>query len=341
MKKQLLHKVLNVVAYILIGILFLVSIVGIVIKINKGTIYLFNTRGDIVLSNSMSYKNEKYADFLEGHDDQIDKMDLVFSKKVDKTTELNVYDIVLFDNPGVGTTMHRIVGKEQLSIDTLSLIEANIGTYKEQEVINLPTLASLVETSAIGFKEAEVTIISDKEYEDVFAYGVNNILMEKSVSTEKVDDYYRHTVSLKRNSSAPGKFRITFSNYCDYSSYHISNINISAENGTINATAYLFSKNEDGTYSYSTNRMYEYEIRGDAAPDSDGKFTIDDIYSKVTFVIPKLGGFVRFSTSVFGIILYAGIGAIIIVASIFWDRINKKEKQITTNEKADEKDETK
>ena len=76
----------------------------------------------------MSKKNEKYKDFLEGHDDQIQRMDVVRSKNVDKNTELNVYDIILFEDKttSVGTNMHRIVDKRVLRQDEVYLFKSTV-----------------------------------------------------------------------------------------------------------------------------------------------------------------------------------------------------------------------
>lgn len=102
-------KVWNIISWILV-ILF-TAFVGfqLVQKISGQTIYWGGVRVDVVLTDSMSEKHPEYASFLEGHDDQLQPYDLTYCRKVDENTPLAVYDIVIFDSPIYGPTIHRIV----------------------------------------------------------------------------------------------------------------------------------------------------------------------------------------------------------------------------------------
>lgn len=335
---KVVRRTLNIVAYIFIGLLFLLSIVGIVVKANNGTLYLFNVRGDIVLSDSMSTKNEKYEEFLEGYDNQLHKMDIIFSEKVGKDTELNVYDVVLFDNPGIGTTVHRIVGKQVIDQDVLSFRNARIGEFNGNSVIYMPELSSIFETSKLRYTEVELTLLSKSEYDNRFRFGPRSAELSEDVQSTQIDDYYKHTIKLTKSSSLPTTFSFTYGDHCDdYDAFVFSSIKINAESGNVDISAGSFAELEGNQLNYITNLVYEYEIRGDAAADSDGKFTIDNIYSRATFTIPKLGIFVRYVTSIYGIILFIGIGGIMLASSIILDRANKKEKKTETKESDEEK----
>ena len=325
MKSVKYRKVLNVLSYIFVGIAFTLSLVGIIIRFNKGTVYLFNTRADVVLSGSMSYKNEEHLDFLEGHDDQIQKFDLVFSKKVETDDDINVYDTVLYRNPMLGTTMHRIVGKNVESEETFYLQKTAFAEYDGQPAIQFTEWLSQIITSPIIYSGFEVTIISKDSNADNYRFTDGYELHPVEVTTTQIGDYYEHHVVRRDIPSKISLFVMCSSKEFDASNDYITSISIDAQYGQITATADKFTQNEEGAYTYNAQTTYVYEIRGDAVKDSDvGRFTVEDIYSKVTFVIPKAGYFIRFITSVYGLILMIGLGFIIIGAQFFLEYENKK-----------------
>ena len=129
--------------------MFVFAFYELIVKFTNNSIYLFGVRSDVVLSNSMSFKNEdkQVQKFLEGHDDQLKRGDLVYSTKVTAKTELKVYDIVLFINRDNNKlTIHRIVvirdgsgyidGQERYVIraDTANL-GSHDGAYVKSEII--------------------------------------------------------------------------------------------------------------------------------------------------------------------------------------------------------------
>lgn len=142
-------KVVNIILNVICVLIFTFAAYELILKFTNNSIYLFGVRSDVVLTNSMSFKNEdpRVQLFLEGHDDQLQRGDLVYSTKVKKDTELNVYDIVLFINKDNNKlTIHRIVdirsGTDYLDGQPRYLIRAdtaNIGShdglYKHDEII--------------------------------------------------------------------------------------------------------------------------------------------------------------------------------------------------------------
>ena len=100
--------ILNTIAILI----FVFATYELIVKFTNNSIYLFGVRSDVVLSDSMSCVNEdpRVQSFLEGHNDQLQKGDLIYSTKVTDKTELNIYDIVIFANRDNNKqTIHRIV----------------------------------------------------------------------------------------------------------------------------------------------------------------------------------------------------------------------------------------
>lgn len=108
-KRSLGRTIWDVLSSIVIAILIVFVGTELILKFSGQTIYWGGMRVDVVLTDSMSVKNEKYAAFLYGHDDQLQPYDLTYCRKIDENTDLQVYDIVIFDSPVFGPTIHRIV----------------------------------------------------------------------------------------------------------------------------------------------------------------------------------------------------------------------------------------
>ena len=162
-KKKNKIKISSIILYSICGLLFLVAAYGIAIKISNNSLYLFGVRSDAVLSDSMSYKNEdpEVQEFLEGHDNQLQVGDLVYSEKVTDNSELDVYDIVIFIHQDTGKqTIHRIVdivsGEKYLDHQPRYVIRADTanhesidGIYSRQEILakyksKIPFLGNIV-----------------------------------------------------------------------------------------------------------------------------------------------------------------------------------------------------
>ena len=333
MKSVKFKKVFNVLSYIFIGIVFTLSLVGIIIKANGGTLYLFKTRADVVLSGSMASKNEEHLDFLEGHDNQIQKMDLVFSKKVEKDEDIEVYDIVLYKNPILGTTMHRIVGKNVESEEAFYLYRTSFKEFNGVNAIIVPEWLSEIRTSSMSYTGFDVTIINQEDNVDKYRFtdGYESFAVE--VTTTQIGDYYEHHISKKGIEPHQRMFLINHKVDFDGSNDYIMSVSVDTESSQYVATADKFTLIEENKYKYTAHTNYVYDIRGDALKDNDdGRFTVEDIYSKVTFVVPKLGYFVRFITSVYGMILLIGLGFITIGANFILERDKIKQQKQQNND---------
>lgn len=322
-------KIFDIVSWAVVLLIFAFSLSLVITRKADGRAEVFGHRYDVVLRNSMSYRNSEHAEFLKGTQ-QIQKMDVVRSKPVDKHSKLKVKDVVLFKDPRVGTNMHRIVDTRLLTQDEVYLKDA---TIKDKQ-IHLPLNGSAIYTNSILFKKIDLTIYSENiEFSDGYYFSIRSTLVEYSLKTTKVKaDFYKHQVHIENPSpTVPGVFKIIHSKGFEYDSEYFSNITIYATNGKLNLDGSKFIQ-EDNIHHYFGNIFYEYEIRGDAAKTSDGWFAIDSIYSKVDKVIPKAGYITKYLTSIPGIIMLVGLGLIIVVADFAIDRIEKKKTKEIKNE---------
>lgn len=272
----------------------------------------------------MSEKNEKYKDFLEGHDDQIQKMDVVRSTPVSKETTLNVYDVVIFTDRYNRTNMHRIVDKEIKSSDELYLGNVNIDN---EGLIEFIDNGSYFSTSSISYPSIEITFISDKDtfsYDFLFSYGGGYDNFDRSVVTTLVEGRYEHLVTLTKNTTRPVIMTVLHkgSNPIEEK---ISLIKIASSKGevVVNGKSFTLAGDE---YQSIHNVIYQYLTRGDKAPNDDGEWlVIDSIHAKVNKIIPKAGYIVSYLTSIPGIIMLVGLGLIIVAADVGLEYFNKKE----------------
>ena len=322
--KPIKKRIYDIVTWVLVFLLFGLSIVLLFSRRANGVTVLFGNRYDVVLSTSMSYKNDAHLDFLEGHDDQIQKMDVVKSKEINKYTELNVYDIVIYKDPYIGTNMHRIVDKRLDTQDELYLSKVEI---KENGNILLNDgLSRIYSNDLLSYKQVQLSIVSNnEEFSDGYYISFDGMAQQTSYETKKNNDgTYTHILTMQKDSDRPGKLGILHSKDFDFNSEEIQNITVYSYYGKISVDGNSFSKNDEDIYCLYTNQTYSYEIRGDAAKDSDGWFTIDKIYSKVNRVIPKVGILVRFITSIPGIIMFAAIGVLLLVVDFVLERDKKR-----------------
>ncbi len=326
-KKITKGKILDIISWVLVLAIFATSLTLLITRKSKGTIAIFGNRYDVVLSGSMSYKNEEHLDFLNGHDDQIQKMDVVRSQVVDKNSDLNVYDIVLFRDTYGRTNMHRIVDKRAQSQDEINLQEATIS----EDRIVLANHNSAIYTNAISFTTVEVTFVSKSEtFSDGYYFSFAGLAQEYDLKTNPHGDMYEHKITITKKSTAPVKFVIVHNKAFEYASEQIINFKMNAYNGEISINGKSFP---EGSEQLVTNVIYEYMIRGDAAKTEDGWFNYESIYSKVNKIIPKAGYFVSYITSIPGIIMLIGLGLIIIGVDFGVDYFSKREKkkQLTDN----------
>ena len=330
MKKSKKKLITSIVLYVIAGLLLLVDAAAIIIRLSgNGDLYLFGNRVDVVLTDSMSEKNEKYKDFLEGHDDQINAFDLVVSKKIDPLDELDVYDIVLFNNPSVGVDMHRVVAKNLIGSTDLTALDADYRILDGYEGICLNTYSSSIISSSISFKEMTiVTYSQEDDAESHYNFSQLSEVLVPSVTSTKEANGTLTTYTFVHEDSTPGPVVINHKKEYDYSKEVIISCEIVLHAGKepLNldkSRTVLESNNIVGKF----NRVYEYEIRGDKSNTSDGVFKIEDIISKVTNRVPKMGYVVRYLTSIWGIVMFLSLGIIILVFDIMSSRMQKNEEK--------------
>lgn len=295
-------------------------------KLTKNTFYFFNHRFDVVLTSSMATKNEKYIDFLEGHDNQIDKFDFIVSKKVNESTPLDVYDIVLFNNPAIGTDTHRIVDKKyEGDVFFLDYLERDI--FFENDVFKSNDLATKIKAEKnVMFNRIDALVYTTDHFDlDEYYFNVDGKQVNLSVEEEYIEKgYYQTRLSYSKDSNRPCKFSITKKSYTfnAYFSYiHLIN---EETNNDILITPEIITGEKEQTYLF--NPIELFMIRGDAAPNEDGWFYRKDIYSKVVNVVPKFGYFSRFISSPYGAIMLLGIGIIPFIFTLLYEKKSKNEK---------------
>ncbi len=103
--KKKRSKIWSGIGYGLIGVL------GILLITNLSMQYLpFSNRVLAVASESMSYKNEENEYLFENDlNNQIQKNDLIFVKKVDDISQIKLYDIVCYIHPDGRKIIHRVI----------------------------------------------------------------------------------------------------------------------------------------------------------------------------------------------------------------------------------------
>ena len=325
-KKIFLKKFLNVLSYVGIFVFFGFALVCAIFKFQGAKFTIFGSRYDVVLTNSMSEKNEKYKDFLEGHDDQFQAFDLAKSKPIEKAEDLRVYDVVIYNDRQVGTNMHRIVGIEEHGHDEVNYIGAVSNKLGEYDGIGLSNVESKIETSDLSFKTVEMTVYSELGSDKHYNFSIINTALDCEVSSVDAGNGKLVTYKVTKESAAPGKLTISHSNFFDYAKETIVSVKIDAAGGAIDA------KKPDVTFDGGNaqaiyNVDYRFEIRGDKAADSDGYYSFNEIEAKVVSNSPKMGYFIRFLNSIWGGLMFILLGAIILTFDIISGHMDKKAKK--------------
>ena len=309
----------KVLASILVASLFIFVAVELYYKFTQKTLYVFNHRFDVVLTDSMSKKNEAYEEFLKDTE-QIQAFDFVVSEKINDNTKLDVFDVVIFNNPDIGTDMHRIVDTETLG----DVFELN--NLQEEKIGDLATFKYVSPTSSISSEKAyiytdfEVIAYTQNEFdrnEYYFNVGPNSIDPTVTSSLES-NGYYKNVITYHRDSVSPAKFSITKKNY-SYNTYFESIKLSGGRNEILINNDIVKAADEDNKYMFNINERYL--IRGDKANTDDGWYERADLQAKVVKVIPKLGYPVRFLSSPWGTIMILGLCLITIA---YWLLFEKK-----------------
>ena len=316
--RSIARKVIQIILYCLVGIIFVTTIIAIIGRFTGDSFTLFGNRFDVVLTDSMSTKNQSHLDFLEGTR-QIGVNDLVVSHKIDAQTELQIKDIVLFNHPKLGTDMHRIVDVRNNGSDDVRVEYAKKVNINGQDYFQLYDFGSAAKTNLIEFDKVELEVYSTINFDDNFQFNLGE-KYTKNIQTNLVStSWYKTTITLTKNSGMQTETRFSFaySKNVDYKSFYLSNIKINSKYGEINANSTNLQLTEGKTniFNNSYNVRYEYLIRGDKALSADGWYTKDKLISKVTSIVPGIGLVFRFLQSLWGIICLLGL----VILFIFYD----------------------
>lgn len=329
LKKFFSHrkKVSKILGYSLVVFVFVIVAIGMIYKFAKKPFYFFNTRGDVVLTDSMSVKNEEHKDFLK-NTKQIQAFDFVISDRITDKTKLKVYDVVIFDNPRIGIDMHRIVEIDYVG-DTFEL-----NNLKQEKVGTVDTFKFDSPSSSVTLKGtfaySDVEIITYTKYaydENEYYFNIANASVTPTV-TSSLDSngYYKNVITYHRNSTSPTNFSITKKSY-DFNAYFES-IRLFGGHNKVAITAESVKNAVDGEFMFNISERYL--IRGDKAKTDDGWYERRQLQAKVTNVFPKLGLTIRFLSSPYGTIMVIGL---MFIPIAYWMFFKKKIKEGRENEK--------
>lgn len=325
--KQKSKKILGILSYVLVFLLFICSLLCLIARFNGAKFSLFGNRYDVVLTDSMSYKNEVYADYLANDNNQFNRFDLAISRKLPSPEELKEHDVVIYTDRSIGTNMHRIV-----EINT-SHYEDVIFTYAEQSEINgnkgviLNEVSSQILTNDIQFKTMSFTTFSTLETTDHFNFYALNKLYTPEISREQVDGGYKTTYKLVRDTEAPAELKISHKAIYDYSKEIITSVHIDSKAGVIDVNMDELRPSNDGNANLlaTFNKEFKFKTRGDASKDDDGWYSYNELQALVVGNAKGMGYPIRFMGSIWGGLMFALLAILILVADIIMGRLNKKE----------------
>lgn len=329
----------NIFFFSFLIIFYALAIFAIISKFTNGAIYLGNIRADMVLTSSMSERNPKYADFLEGTT-QYQPYDIVVSEKVHEDTPLEVKDVVLFYNPKIGaTTVHRIVSIREKGND-FSTEGFTVTEFHNNKVLKYDYLDGIIllkNTELYRYTAIEIECYSSQQYPlyYIIQRGSETIDYHDYVTTSTVveEGLYKITVRYDYPKSDSRSIKILPGYADNEDQVYLSKVTYSTE--TKGDSIFTSEEVPETTTTYSKvfNPTILYTIRGDkdGSVSGDGEFTRDAIMTKVFNCIPKLGRFISIITSIPMIIIFIGLSIIISVASYFWNKEPKK-KEVETSE---------
>lgn len=321
--------ILNIVFYTVMAIFYIFVIVGVISRFNNGAFYIFGNRYDVVLSSSMASVNPVNKEFLKGTD-RLHRNDLIKSHVIDDNTELNLKDIVLFNNPYDGNklTVHRIVEINEIG-DSIKFGAISKTTIEGVEYINFTDEYTYAISSRVKATSVTIKSISKKDVTDAFLCRFGETKMSLTTTKEKIGEYYHYETTFSRGINTPIQVYI-LPNYTDQ---YISSIHYTiGDNKDINVIPSEVNIKEDGSAESFYNFYYQYVTRGDANSSDDGKFVRSDFLTKLTKNYGGIGIVVKFITSIFGIITFALLAVIISVGAYFYGRKPKEEKTVVNSE---------
>ena len=323
-------KVSKILCYSLVAFIFVIIAIALLYKATKKTFYFYNHRYDVVLTDSMSVKNEKYKDFLQGTK-QIQAFDFMVSERITNKTKLKVLDVVIFDNPDIGIDMHRIVDIDRIgdTVNFTSISEDRIGS---NDVLKFTApSSSIVLKDAFCYTDVEVVAYSQEAFDEneyyfnVGAASVNPII----TSNLESNGYYKSVITYHKDSSAPVTFSITKKSYDFKASFASIKLYGGKQEILINNEA--LKQATDGEFMF--NITEKFLIRGDKANTDDGWYEKSKLQSKVIRVLPKLGYPIRFLSSPYGTILLVGLMFIPITYWMIFDKKKQNKEEVNKDEK--------
>ena len=328
MKPKTKKIIINVAFYLALVLIYSITIFSLINRFNNETIYLGNTRVDVVLTDSMSERNEKHADFLEDTT-QIQPFDMVVSKKINDDTELNIKDCVLFKNPKLNNKLvvHRIINITHEGVP-FEITSCEKTTFDDIEVTKLGS-SGMVKMSSFNITDVKIEAYSPKEYDQYFVFFLGKNSYPTEVETTKIrEGVYKHLITFSRASSVP--FSTTIAPASEEELYISSITYTSFTKGDIVYNTKELVVDEEGSYHALYADYYMYETRGDKGTTSDGSFERSELIAKVDHIIPKLGHVVHFLQSLPGMIMLVGLTILITFTSYLLANNGKKKRKEET-----------
>lgn len=325
MTKKKKNLIINIFFYTLLIIIYGFVTFGVITKFTGGRVHLGSMSMDVVLTDSMSYRNKDNKD-LDGTS-QIQPFDIVVSHSINESTELNVKDVVLFrsKNYNYQIVCHRIIAITQKGKD-FTVINSHKDTpeFASKELLTLDH-QGFITLDPIPFSKITVELYTRELRENYLIFQINKKNVPVNVETEKLaDNLYHHYISYEKTDDYTYGSIIGRSGSFEHYISSITYESNKSGNTTVDSKDIVL----DETGSYKT-LLYTYElytIRPDTSTGTDGDYKREDLISKVTSVIPKLGHLIHFLQSIPGIIMMVGLAIIVSVGSYLMGREDKKNK---------------
>lgn len=320
-------KAIDILLYTICFVFFGLALFGAITRLTSDSFYIFNSRFDVVLTDSMSEKHPDHVEFLKNHNDQYQKMDLVISTKVRRPSDVKLYDVVIFNDPIFGNNMHRIVDMIEDRKDIFTLEKVDKGELLNYKGLFFNEIGSSVVTNELTFDTLQMTTFITEDDESIhFNFNVMSNEYLPKVATKKVKGGYIKTYSFKRDSKAPGKLVIAHHHKYDFEKEIITEIRLNTlyEDSVISYNSEISSDN--GINTIELNQTYRYEIRGDKQKDGE-IYELKDIQSKVVGKLPAAGYVMKYLSSIWGVIMFTCLGIGCIVVDILLERQNKLDKK--------------
>lgn len=186
--RRLIRRLKQISFYVAIAILIPFLILSLYTKVSLG-VAMIGGRGVIVVaSGSMSEKNPQNPNLaaITPYDNQFDTYDLIVLERVDRPSELKLYDVIAFTNDEGDNIIHRIVGTEGYgeNLRYITCGDANnandkyhpafddiIGRYTEERVpvigvfvMFLQSYSGIITLAAVIYCLVMIEYVGDKIY---------------------------------------------------------------------------------------------------------------------------------------------------------------------------------